>query len=167
MPEAPEMMTADDLLADMRDMLANDPDQNAMIYLGGPGHQLGMVPCIDMPPRDTLRALGMLVLDGKIDPPVWVTLVADSYTSTDMTESERGQLVGSLESLFKAGDPRVGEAMIALGMHSDGTSFVVEQPYVHQDGCFTWGEIKHSDGMEGPMVDAMRTILRASSAVQS
>jgi hypothetical protein len=166
MPEAPEMMTADDLLADMRDMLANDPDQNATIYLGGPGSQLGIVPCVAMAPRDTLRAIGMLVLDGKLDPPVWVTLIADSYVASDMTEEERAQ-IGPFEPLFQAGDPRVGEAMMALGMHSDGTSFVVEQPYVHQDGCFTWGEIKHSDGMEGPMVDAMRTILRASSAVQS
>ena len=128
-------------LAMMRDEREETEDINGTFYLVGhrPGEPPAMVivPCIETPavtalliPR--LAAAENMIIDS-------VAMVMDTYRYLDF---ERPSDDADLGALFRAGDPRVGEAIVAACVDKDGPGWYVTQSYLSFEGGVIWGDVE-------------------------
>lgn len=122
--------------------------------------------------RDGIPVVGEVVRERTASPIQAAAFQADTYTlttapSTDKEEALRRYPRGSLEALFLAGDPRVGEALVLTLMDADGHTDYVEQRYRMMGGLLVWGEVVRSDNVEGDLDGAVIDHLRALLGVAS
>lgn len=152
--------TAEELMATMQGMLIEDPEQNAMIFLGADDQDIVM-PCTEHP-TDMLAVLEQAIRNGILPSPHWIAILSDSY-SIVVPEGEEMPAMrpGLLGELFEAGDPRVKEAILAVCIAPDGPSYSKQQSYTKAAGTFVWDEIRDmpTKDMGGAIANGMRRIL--------
>lgn len=145
--------TPDALLEMMRDMLTEDPQQNAVIFFGADG-QDAIMPCLDHHPKQMLALLEAGARDGKIPRPDWIAIVTDSYAIAGREEEMPSPMrPGLLGELFEAGDPRVREAILATCIAPDGPTYASQQKYTKTERGIEWDEPE-----DFPVQDATGTI---------
>lgn len=113
--------------------------------------------------RDELAMLSVVVMAGLTPRPQWVAVVADTYhLETDRADEVEQIEHGSLAQRFAAGDPRVGEQVIASCLCPDGPTYDWVQPYVRDEGEIDWREpeqMPRDATSEGILSDLMREVV--------
>lgn len=153
-PPTPEI-----LMGMMQDRLIEDPEQNAVIFVGA-GDQDVVMPCTEHP-ADMLALLGNLVHKGTLPKPDWVAVVCDNYSIAVPEEEMPVMRPGLLGELFAAGDPRVKESILAVCFAPDGPSYGRQQTYTKAAGTFVWGEPEDlpPEALGGAIANGMRRVL--------
>jgi hypothetical protein len=89
-----------------------------------------------------------------------LTFVADAYATTEMRPEDYEP--GDLERRFAEGDPTVSEVLTVCTAYRLGLPRMTNCPYRRSDAGIEWLEVKTQEietGMEGRVIDAMRTAL--------
>jgi hypothetical protein len=151
--------TADELLAMMRKMLTDDPQQNAVIFLGTEEEDM-VIPCIEHP-MQVLMMINEAVLRGALPHPHWIAVVSDTYALAVPEEEMPKMRPGLLGELFEAGDPRVREAILATCLAPDGPTYTKQQTYTKTIDGIVWGEVIDlpTQDMAGTIANGMRRVL--------
>lgn len=128
--------TSDEALAQARATFEAGADEfMAVIMLGTEPPTIMLSP---EHPSVMFAAIQHMIKSGDVRRPDWIAMVSDTYYFNGREDDEHP---GSLAKLFKAGDPRVSEALVATCVAPDGPSYMVCQTYERlHGGAFEWGE---------------------------
>jgi hypothetical protein len=117
-----------DLLGLMRDLIADNPRQNAIIVMGTQDGNVLVLPCEEVPPREAFAYALNARAVGAIDPLSWAAIISDTYLMS-MPKDELEDRPESLAEAFKAGDSRISEGLVAMCVSPDGPSYCAQQGY--------------------------------------
>lgn len=123
----------------LREILETKGEFNAVILTNDP--TLKVVPCEQLPPRETLDVLLIMKSLGMMNPD-WALVASDSYHYSGVEEGEMKALRrGSLKTMFEAGDDRVSECLMVT-FYSKTKRFSAMQPYVRAgEGVFVYDDV--------------------------
>jgi len=132
------------VMTNLRKLLEEKGEFNAVILSNDPA--MPVIPCNQLPPRQTLDVLLMMKSMGMFDPG-WAMVASDSYHWSGETGEKKPSY--SLKLLFERKDPRVSECLMVT-FYSKHKRFSAMQPYLRAgDGAFIYDDvIMMDDGTE-------------------
>jgi hypothetical protein len=174
MSDAAVPMRAEHALAYARALVEKGMSESPVLVMSW-DDGIALYPMIDCSPRDALDQMTTAIRMSAMPVIHWACLITDAYVLVTDTDEEMGQYAGQLDKMFNAGDPRVSEAITVMMISSNGTNYLVQQPYLRdhdlQDETqhVAWGQVQELPVEEagGILVWGLREVIEARPAINN